>query len=103
PHSIMRVDALLKSPSHNRVMRKASSRGDAGKNSVRYWRSRLIHRPYLFPGSTAAEKHFAVRIDHAGSGYFFPLDTDDADLASERARMIYQTVVAEGWDAVRRQ
>jgi len=68
---------------------------------VRYWKSRLIFRPYLFPGSTASEKHYSVRIDHAGSGYFFPLGTADADLAAEQAKEIYQCVVNAGWEPAR--
>jgi DNA-binding NarL/FixJ family response regulator len=84
-------------------MRKVTSGGAAGKSNVRYWKSRLIYRPYLFPGSTATPKHFAVRIDHAGSGYFFPLGTEDADVAAERAKAIYQAIVTAGWDAVRQQ
>lgn len=85
-------------------MRKSNSRsGATAKSNVRYWKSRLIHRPYLFPGSTATEKHFAVRIDYAGSGYFFPLGTEDADTAAERAKGIYETVVTHGWDVARLQ
>jgi DNA-binding NarL/FixJ family response regulator len=78
------------------------SRGEAAfpKSDVRYWRERLLHRRYRFPASAQSDDHFAVQIEHAGTGYFFPLGTPDADKAAAKAHAIYWKVVQRGWDSV---
>lgn len=67
------------------------------------WGQRLLLRRYRFPGSGESEKDFAVRIDHAGQGYYFPLGTADAGAAAAKAEKIHQTAVKQGWDAVNRK
>jgi DNA-binding NarL/FixJ family response regulator len=64
------------------------------------WKDRLILRRYRFPASGESEQDLAVRIDHAGTGYFFPLGTPDLETAADRAARIYQTAAKKGWNSV---
>jgi len=67
------------------------------------WQQRLLLRRYRFPAAGESEKDFAVRIDHAGVGYYFPLGTPDAERAVAKAQKIYQMAVRQGWSAVCRK
>ena len=60
---------------------KVESSGKAGECD---WRDRLILRRYRFPASGGSEQDLAVRIDHAGTGYYFPLGTPDVEAAAGR-------------------
>jgi DNA-binding NarL/FixJ family response regulator len=73
------------------------------QTDVRYWRQRLLLRRYHFPVSGESDQDFAALIDHAGTGYFFPLGTANAETAAARARQIYQMAVKQGWNAVIRR
>jgi len=73
---------------------------DVPRTDVRYWRQRLLLRRYRFPASGESEQDFAVRVDHAGTGYFFPLGTPEAETAAAKAGRIYQMAVKQGWEAV---
>jgi DNA-binding NarL/FixJ family response regulator len=64
------------------------------------WKDRLILRRYRFPASGESEQDLAVRIDHGGTGYFFPLGTPDLETAAAKAARIYQTAVKKGWNSV---
>ena len=63
-----------------------------------YWSQRLIHREYTMSLEPAASPELSVRIDHAGTGHYFPLGTDDPGLAASRALRIYQTITRQGWE-----
>lgn len=64
---------------------------------VEYWRRRLIYRRYPEPAGDRSEREFSVRIEHASSAQYFPLDTRDEAKAAEQAAQIYRTVTGEGW------
>jgi len=70
----------------------------AAKNPDR-WKDRLLIRRYHFPPTGDGEKDLAVRIDHEGTGYWFPLKTADPDAAARKAERIYETVEQRGWPA----
>jgi DNA-binding NarL/FixJ family response regulator len=70
------------------------------KTDARFWKEHLLVRRYRFPASKEPEKAFTARIGHAGNTYFFPLGTDDADLAAQMACEIYCTIVNRGFEAV---
>ncbi|MEO6336421.1 MAG: response regulator transcription factor [Verrucomicrobiota bacterium] len=65
--------------------------------NAEYWKRRLIHRKYLEPPNSKADREFSVRIEHTGTSHYFPLGTDDETEAASRAMRIYQTVVNHGW------
>lgn len=44
------------------------------------------------------EQNWAAKIEHNGTGYWFPLGTPDTDVAAKKSRQIYQTVVTQGWE-----
>jgi DNA-binding NarL/FixJ family response regulator len=69
------------------------------KTDPRFWAEQLILRRYRFPASDDSEKSYAAKITHAGSGYFFPLGTDETDVAAKLACKIYCTIVKQGWEA----
>lgn len=69
------------------------------KTAPAYWKKHLLLRRYRFPASGETEQSLAARIDHAGTGYFFPLVTTDEDKAAAVACRIYCTVVKQGWEA----
>lgn len=64
------------------------------------WKDRLILRRYRFPASAESDGDLAMRIDHAGVGYFFPLGTSDAELAAAKAAEIHEIAVKHGWNRV---
>ncbi|MGC3957782.1 MAG: response regulator transcription factor [Verrucomicrobiota bacterium] len=65
---------------------------------IQYWRQRLLLRRYGFAPSGNSEIDWAVKIDHAGMGFWFPLGAEDVEVAAKKAHQIYQTVVTEGWN-----
>jgi DNA-binding NarL/FixJ family response regulator len=73
------------------------------KTDPRYWKEQLLERRYRFPASAEMEKSLSARIEHAGSGYYFPLFTQDFDKAAAVACKIYCTIVKQGWEAAGRQ
>jgi DNA-binding NarL/FixJ family response regulator len=70
------------------------------KSDTRYWRQRLLLRRYRFPAWGESEQDLAAQIDHAGTGYFFPLGTADVETAATKACQIYQKAVKYGWNVV---
>jgi DNA-binding NarL/FixJ family response regulator len=89
------------------VYSKYSGKGQADSNiprtDARYWRNRLILRRYRFPASGETERNFVALIDHAGTGFFFPLSTPDVEAAATKACQIYRMAVKQGWSATCRQ
>jgi DNA-binding NarL/FixJ family response regulator len=74
-----------------------SSKADAA-----YWQQRLLRRRYRFPGSGEQETDLAARIDHGGIGYYFPLGTQDPEIAATKAHQIYRFVLRHGWEKANR-
>lgn len=64
------------------------------------WNNQLLQRPYRFPAVSESDHDLSVHIEHAGTGYFFPLGTANAETATAKAREIDQMAANEGWDAV---
>ena len=78
---------------------RAKKVGALPKTDVRYWKERLLRRRYRFPASGQTDEDLAVRVDHAGVGYFFPLGTPDPQTAAAKARRIYSIMIEQGWKA----
>jgi DNA-binding NarL/FixJ family response regulator len=72
------------------------------KTDARYWQARLIERKYTEARLTPAGE-LSVRIEHEGMDHYFPLGTLDREQAAAAAVRIYETIVAEGWEAAFRQ
>lgn len=82
---------------------RSKKEGNYSKADARHWTQRLLLRRYRFPAAGEKENYLTARIDHAGTGHFFPLGTADGETAAARAQRIYQTVLTQGWDAVGRK
>jgi DNA-binding NarL/FixJ family response regulator len=63
-----------------------------------HWAQRLIHRKYTETFRPNAEREFSVRVEHAGTGYYFPLGSDKEKIAAKNAARVYRAVVGQGWD-----
>lgn len=67
------------------------------KTDVRYWR-KVVFRPKI--SKTGRElQQFYVKLQHRGRRGTFALRTNNQDSAADRARNIYISLVAKGWDA----
>jgi DNA-binding NarL/FixJ family response regulator len=64
-----------------------------------YWAQRLIHRKYGEAFRTNAEREFSVRVEHAGTSHYFPLETGNEKAAAKTAARIYRVVAEQGWDS----
>ncbi len=68
-------------------------------NDASYWAQRLIHRKYTEPFRPNAERKFSVRVEHAGTSYYFPLGSDKQNDAAKNAARIFRAVEGQGWDS----
>ena len=66
------------------------------RESVDYWRLRLVERKY--PATPDAKPELSCRIEHDGTGCYFPLGTLNEAQAAERALRIFNCVIGEGWE-----
>jgi len=73
--------------------------GGFPKTDARFWKEHLYVRRYRFPAFKEPEKSLAARIGHAGNIYFFPLGTEDVDIAAQMACDIYCTIIQRGFEA----
>ena len=64
--------------------------------SLDYWRLRLVERKY--PATSDAKPELSCRIEHDGTGCYFPLGTLNEAQAAERALRIFNCVIGEGWE-----
>jgi DNA-binding NarL/FixJ family response regulator len=76
--------------------RQSPAGGPAGVGSN--FGEHLLTRRYLFPASPHSAKDLAVRLEHEGTGYWFPLGTAEHASALARAEDIYQSVLEQGWE-----
>ena len=75
----------------------AAAPGEAdSRESVDYWRLRLVERKYR--ATPDAKPELSCRIEHDGAGCYFPLDTLNEAQAAERALEIFNCVTREGWE-----
>ena len=76
---------------------------DADKFNASYWEQSLIHREYTMRLEPGVSRELSVRIDHAGTGHYFPLGTDNHRRAARAALRIYQTIASQGWEAANKR
>ena len=58
---------------------------------------RLVHRKYIELADPRTAGHFSARIEHEGTGCYFPLGSADAEKAATRAAEIDRLIQTEGW------
>ena len=69
------------------------------KSHTDYWRKRLFHQGFTRDGQRVLSGFFSVRICRANRREAFNLETANAAQAAVRARDIYASLLANGWDA----
>jgi integrase len=69
------------------------------KTHVGYWKTRLEHRTYSYRGKNVEIGEWSVRIKFRGVRRSFELETASKADAATKARDIYLSLVAKGWDA----
>ena len=74
-------------------------KGRLARTHQDYWRSRLDKREYEWKGETVEIPSWQVRIAHRGRREWFNLETPNQTAAACKARDIYVSLVAAGWDA----
>ena len=67
------------------------------RESVDYWRLRLVERKYR--AAPDAKPELSCRIEHDGAGCYFPLGTLNEAQTAERALEIFNCVIREGWES----
>ena len=76
----------------------AAAPGEADpRESVDYWRLRLVERKYR--ATPDAKPELSCRIEPDGAGCYFPLGTLNEAQAAERALEIFNCVIREGWES----
>jgi integrase len=73
--------------------------GHFAKTDIRYWQRTVFRQTYTRNGETLMTKDWAMKIAHDGRRETFPLGTPNKAAAAARAREIYLSLVANGWDA----
>jgi integrase len=68
------------------------------KNDVRYWQDALHKHERKAKGASYTDSDYSVRIHHRGRRERFQLGTANKYEAAAKARKIYQSLVANGWD-----
>jgi len=72
----------------------------ASKTHQDYWKSRVVRRPFVTrDGKRGIPPDYSVRMRHLGQDVWFNLDTANVSVATVKARDIYLSLVASGWDA----
>ena len=64
-----------------------------------FWSKRLFKNPCARTGRSVKTDEWAVKIQHEGRRHTFSLGTGDKEAAAVEAKAIFETIVAEGWDA----
>ncbi len=73
--------------------------GEFPKTDPRFWRARLIARPYPRPAQRSPASSLSVLVNHQGSEAWFALGSNVPGVAAARALKIYRMVVKQGWAA----
>ena len=63
------------------------------------WDNRLFKNSYTRSGRRMKLDGWSVKIQHQGRRHTFSLGTADKETAAIEAKAIYETILAEGWDA----
>jgi DNA-binding NarL/FixJ family response regulator len=63
------------------------------------WAKRLFQNTYTRSGRRMKLEGWSIKIQHQGRRHTFPLGAPEREAAAVEAKAIYETIVAEGWDA----
>jgi len=88
---------------HDPHEKRAKAMRTLPKTHVDYWKARLKHRCYSRDGELIDVNDWSVRIKFNGIRKGFGLGSANKDVAAAKARDIYLSLVAQGWDATLRE
>jgi DNA-binding NarL/FixJ family response regulator len=78
---------------------KSGPAAEASTATANFWSNRLFKNTYTRRGQRIKVEGWSVKIQHQGRRHTFSLGTLDRKAAAVEAKAIYETIVAEGWDA----
>jgi hypothetical protein len=73
--------------------------GHFSKSDIRYWQQSIFRQTYTRNRQTLVTKDWAMKIAYKSRRETFPLATPNRAAAAARARDIYLSLAANGWDA----
>jgi DNA-binding NarL/FixJ family response regulator len=86
--------------SKQRPSKKTAPAGPASEiNGGNSWAKRLFKNSYTRAGRQVTMTDWSVKIQHLGRRHTFSLGTANREAAVVAAKAIYETLLAEGWDA----
>lgn len=87
-----------KSGKSKKPTRSANAESARSKSTLAYWKSAVRQRKYRHKGELRKCADYSVRIAHDGEQHDIPLKISDRDKAASKAKSIWESVVANGWD-----
>jgi len=75
------------------------TRGEPGNKPVRHWRRRIFKNTSTRGGWNSRRQGWSIKIQHQGRRHTFLLSAKAKAAAATEAKAIYDTLVAEGWEA----
>ena len=79
--------------------RRSDNFGRHSKTDARYWQRAVFLPTYSRNGQIRQTGEYAAKIQHAGRRETFPLGSSNRTAAAARAKEIYLSIEAVGWDA----
>ena len=80
------------------VQEVSKGRTGFGKNDMRYWEGKVYKLTFTEGGVRCETKQFSVKIQYRGERRNFPLGLANRSEAAKRARDIYESIIARGWE-----
>ncbi|MBW7896911.1 MAG: site-specific integrase [Opitutaceae bacterium] len=77
---------------------KSLAGNSRGKNHTDYWSKKVFLPTYTFNGDKRAASLFAVKIQFRGRRELFPLNTALRVEAAKKAKLIWASLIAVGWE-----
>jgi hypothetical protein len=79
--------------------RSAGLPGHYGKTDIRHWLGAVFRQKYTRNGLGHHVSEWAIKIQHVGRRETFPLGTANRTAAAAKAKDIYLSLQADGWEA----
>src|SRR5690349_6814219 len=101
-HAYTEPDQVMKAHKEADMNEKSVQESDLlghfSKSDIRYWQQAIFHQTYTRNGKTLLTKDWAMKIAHEGRRETFTLGTPNKAAAAARARDIYLSLLATGWE-----
>jgi integrase len=98
-HSSEQENARLNGRSVQEVSKQSVSNGRHSKTDLRYWERAIFQPTYIRDGEVRKVSEWAAKIQHLGRRETFPLGSANKAAAAGKAKEIYLSLRAAGWDA----